>query len=96
MNIALKKWVHENRASKKLADHLDVSQPAIHHMMGGKNSVSIKHAKKIIDFTGLTAQELFPEWADVFKYSDDLMQALVDQRIYELELKLSELRDLKK
>lgn len=96
MNIALKKWVYENRASKKLADHLGVSQPAIHNMMCGKNIISIKHAKKIIDFTGLTAQELFPEWADVFKYSDDLMKELVDQKIHELELKLNELRELKK
>lgn len=45
----------------KLADHLKLSQPAIHRRMTGKVSWRISELEDVADFLGVTVSELIRE-----------------------------------
>jgi transcriptional regulator with XRE-family HTH domain len=75
-NKALREWArerikpHHKRGCGRisaLAEHLDLSQPAVSKMIDGSSVIKFKYIQKIIDFTGISAEELLPEYYSLFE-----------------------------
>ena len=94
----LQEWVMQRDDSKfsakgsgritKLAMHLGITQPAMSKILLDGGAIRHKHARKIMEFTGLSAVELFPEWAEIFGFSE-IQQTKIN------EAQRQELADLK-
>ena len=84
-----------NRVTE-LAVHLGITQPAVTKIINGGESIRYKYAKQIMEFTGLSAVELFPEWAEIFGFSE-IQQTQINkmqkQELAKLKNKLQKIID---
>ena len=56
----------------QLAAHLGLSQPAVSKMIYKDAPISMKHAKGIMEFTGIGAKDLFPYHYELLKESFEI------------------------
>lgn len=75
-NKALKEWAkedikpHQKRGNGRisaLARHLGISQPAVTKIINDGLGIRFEYVQKIIDFTGIEAKDLLPEYYEFFK-----------------------------
>lgn len=74
-NKALREWARENiRPHQKrgngritaLAKHLGISQPALTKIIDGKIRIKFEYIEGILEFTGIKAKDLIPEYYELF------------------------------
>lgn len=103
----LKDWVYDksiesgrrgggNGRCSDLANYLGVTQPAVTRMINNSVQIQNKYAIKIMEFTGLSAEDIFPEWAEIFKVSKDIQVEInmaQKKEMDELKAKLQDIID---
>jgi hypothetical protein len=74
-NKALREWAkedikpHQKRGNGRisaLARHLGISQPAVTKIIDGSSLIKLKYVNGIIEFTGISAKDLLPEYYELF------------------------------
>lgn len=68
----------------ELAKHLELTQPAVTKIVNSGNPINYKYAKQLIEFTGISAFDLFPEWAELFEFSQNQQCEINQQQKEEL------------
>lgn len=74
-NKALREWARDGANGRgsgkisKLAFHIGVTQPALSKMIDGSIRIKFDYIEDIMEFTGIPARELLPEYYDLFKKS---------------------------
>lgn len=107
MNKALHEWAkedirpHQKRGNGRitaLAKHLGVSQPAVTKMIDGSSNIKFKYIKQIMEFTGISAKDIFPEHYELLKESIQMeMENAVNQKKKDLLVILSKVsNDIKR
>jgi predicted transcriptional regulator len=72
-NKALRKWATDGangRGSGRitaLAKHIGVAQPAVTKMIDGSVRIKFEYIQGILDFTGIKAKDLLPEYYNLFE-----------------------------
>lgn len=72
-NKALKEWVNADTSVKQngrvsgLARHLKLSQPAVTKIINDASGIRFEHIQGIIDYTGISAKDLLPEYYALFE-----------------------------
>ena len=94
---ALQKWATEGgdgRGSGRisgLAKHLGISQPAVTKIIQKGSHENMTYARSIMEYTQLPAEELFPFWVDIFKYSDELKAMEKERRKNDIQSRINKL-----
>lgn len=95
---ALQKWAIEGadgRGSGRisgLAKHLGISQPAVTKIIQKGSHENMTYAKSIMEYTQLPAEELFPFWVDIFKYSEELKVIEKEKKKNDIQSRIGELK----
>lgn len=100
---ALRNWIFQKedgtlsgRGTKRmsqLADYLGVTQPCVTKMIQNGTYQDRKYARKIMEFTRIPANELFPFWVDIFEYSQDVQDDSFVQKKKDIQARMKALQD---
>lgn len=95
-NKALRDWANDNvykngKHSKglgrvtELAKHLGISQPAVTKIIDGTVRIKFEYIESILEFTGIKAKDLLPEYYDLFLKDFDRIELNLKNKLDRLK-----------